>query len=109
MGPYGNSSGSAPSVFGKGDGKDKGTSDEPKGYGKDKGKAEEPKGNGKDKGPGKGEGKDKGKVGGKSWWNLYLQVKTVRSNALKAEETVSAVVAELENIETEMELLGFRT
>ena len=74
--------------------------------------AEEPKGNGKDKGTGKGEGKDKGtgkaaetKGQGKSWWSLYLKVKTARANAFKAEEAASAVVAALEEIESEMERL----
>ena len=114
MGPYGKSSSGSSNPFsnGKGEGKDKGTSEEPKGKGKDKGTAEEPKGKGKDKGTGKGEGKDKGtgkaaetKGQSKSWWSLYLKVKTARANAFKAEEAASAVVAALEEIESEMERL----
>jgi hypothetical protein len=103
---------------GKGAGKDKGTSDLPwpldkgtgKGEGKDKGTGkgeDEGTGKGEDKGTGKGAGKDKGtgratqtKGKGKSWWSVYLQVKTARTHALMLED-------ELQKIEDELEAMPY--
>ena len=88
---------------GKGEGKDKSTGkDKGTGKGEDKGT-----GKGEDKGTGKGAGKDKGtgraaqtKGQGKSWWSVYLKVKTARMHALMLED-------ELQVIEDEMEAMPF--
>ena len=62
---------------------------------------------GEDNGTGKGAGKDKGtgraaqtKGKGKSWWSIYLQVKTARMHALMLED-------ELQKIEDEMEAMPY--
>jgi hypothetical protein len=92
---------------GTGKGEDKGTG---KGAGKDKGTGkgeDEGTGKGEDNGTGKGAGKDKGtgravqtKGKGKSWWSIYLQVKTARTHALMLED-------ELQKIEDELEAMPY--
>ena len=92
---------------GTGKGEDKGTG---KGEGKDKGTGkgeDEGTGKGEDNGTGKGAGKDKGtgravqtKGKGKSWWSIYLQVKTARTHALMLED-------ELQKIEDELEAMPY--
>ena len=89
---------------GTGKGEDKGTG---KGAGKDKGTGkgeDERTGKGKDNDDtGKGAGKDKGtgraaqtKGKGKSWWSVYLLVKTARTHALSLEDELQKIEDELE-------------
>ena len=117
MGPYDKStgssgSGSVPSGIGWNKdgavGRLMRTSDELKDKDKGTGKGEdEGTGKGEDNGTGNGAGKDKGtgraaqtKGKGKSWWSIYLQVKTARMHALMLED-------ELQKIEDEMEAMPY--